>query len=83
VIGHTVSETGRIRPRFDGRVVQIDTGMLTSVYKGGRPSALEIAGDRWTAIYEDGRVPLAGPAKAAPTPPSPPHPPSRARAATR
>ena len=58
VIGHTVAETGRITPRFGGRVVQIDTGMLTEVYKGGRPSALEIAGDRWTAIYEDGRIPL-------------------------
>ncbi len=55
VIGHTVTPTGRIMPRFGGRVVQIDTGMLTSVYKGGRPSALEIAGDTWTAIYEDGR----------------------------
>jgi hypothetical protein len=55
VIGHTVTPTGRITPRFGGRVVQIDTGMLTSVYKGGRPSALEIAGEKWTAIYEDGR----------------------------
>lgn len=55
VIGHTVTETGRIRPRFGGRVVQIDTGMLTSVYTGGRASALEIVGDTWTAIYEDGR----------------------------
>jgi hypothetical protein len=54
VIGHTVSETGRIRPRFNGRIVQIDTGMLTSVYQGGRPSALEIVGNTWTAIYEDG-----------------------------
>ena len=58
VIGHTVSETGRIRPRFGRRVVQIDTGMLAAVYKGGRPSALEIVGDQWTAIYEDGRVPV-------------------------
>jgi hypothetical protein len=56
VIGHTVTETRRIRPRFDRRVVQIDTGMLSSVYPGGRASALEIVGDRWTAIYEDGRV---------------------------
>jgi hypothetical protein len=55
VIGHTVTATGRITPRFGGRVVQIDTGMLTSVYKAGRPSALEIVGDKWTAIYEDGR----------------------------
>jgi hypothetical protein len=58
VIGHTVTEDGRIRPRFGGLVVQIDTGMLTSVYKNGRPSALEIVGDTWTAIYEDGRQPL-------------------------
>jgi hypothetical protein len=58
VIGHTVAETGRITPRFGGRVVQIDTGMLTEVYKGGRPSALEIEGEKWTAIYEDGRVPI-------------------------
>lgn len=55
VVGHTVAETGRITPRFGGRVVQIDTGMLTEVYKGGRASALEIVGERWTAIYEDGR----------------------------
>jgi hypothetical protein len=60
VIGHTVTESGRIRPRFSGRVVQIDTGMLTSVYKHGRPSALEIVGEKWTAIYEDGRVPIDG-----------------------
>ena len=61
VIGHTVSETGWVHPRFDSRVVQIDTGMLSSVYKGGRASALEIAGDRWTAIYEDQRQPLPAP----------------------
>lgn len=57
VVGHTVTATGRITPRFGRKVVQIDTGMLTRVYKG-RPSALEIAGDAWTAIYEDGRRPL-------------------------
>jgi hypothetical protein len=58
VIGHTVTANGRITPRFGGRVVQIDTGMLTSVYTNGRPSALEIDGDKWTAIYEDGRQSL-------------------------
>ena len=40
-----------------GRAVLIDTGMLTSVYKG-RASALEIAGDKLTAYYEDGKVTL-------------------------
>ncbi len=58
VVGHTVTATGRITPRFGRRVVQIDTGMLTRVYKG-RPAALEIAGDTWTAIYEDGRRDLS------------------------
>ncbi len=52
VIGHTVTETGRVHARFAGRVVQIDTGMLSRVYKGGRASALEIAGDRWRAVYD-------------------------------
>jgi len=70
VVGHTFSETFRILARFDARVLLIDTGMLTEVYKGGRPSALEIAGDRITAVYLDERVPLAGsataPAAAAP-----------------
>jgi hypothetical protein len=46
VIGHTVTEDGRIRPLLSGRVVQIDTGMLTSAYKSGRPSALEIRGNQ-------------------------------------
>ena len=43
--------------RFGGRAVLIDTGMLN--YYQGRASALEINGDQLTAIYEDGRVPLA------------------------
>ena len=46
VIGHTVAPGFRIRARFDGRVVQIDTGMLGGEnYKGGVASALEIHGD--------------------------------------
>jgi hypothetical protein len=59
VIGHTISSTGRIATRFDGRVVQIDTGMLGGTfYPGGRPSALEIQDGRFVAIYEDGREQL-------------------------
>ena len=61
VTGHTPQQERRIMMRFGGRAVLIDTGML-SYYKG-RGSALEIDGDQLTAIYEDGRVPLAaGPA---------------------
>ena len=58
VTGHT-PQRGRITVRFGGRSILIDTGMLSSVYAGGRPSALEIAGDRLTAIYPSGREPLA------------------------
>jgi hypothetical protein len=66
VTGHTPQQNRSINVRFGGRVVLIDTGMLTSYYKG-RASALEIVGDKLTAIYEDGRVPLdSGTAKAVP-----------------
>ena len=54
VSGHNVQDDGRIRMRLDGRIFLIDTGMLESAYPGGRPSALEIAGGRVTALYPDG-----------------------------
>lgn len=53
VVGHTIPSTFRITPRFSGRIYLIDTGMLSSHYKGGRPSALEIDGGVFTAIYLD------------------------------
>ena len=58
VIGHTPMATARITPRFGGRVFLIDTGMLSSHYKGGRPSALEMEGGRVTAIYTNAREEL-------------------------
>jgi hypothetical protein len=58
VVGHTVSATGRIRPRFGGRVMQLDTGMQPAYAPGGRASALEIRGNEFTAIYQDRRDPL-------------------------
>ncbi len=63
-VGHT-PQPGDIRSRFDGRVYLIDTAMAYAEL-GGRAAALEIDGDRVTAIYADERVPLAG--GAAPTP---------------
>jgi len=57
VTGHTPQQSRSITVRYGGRAILIDTGMLTSYYKG-RASALEIAGDRLTAFYEDGKVPL-------------------------
>jgi calcineurin-like phosphoesterase family protein len=58
VIGHTVSATGRIRPRFGGKVIQLDTAMQPAYAPGGRASALEIRGNEFTAIYQDRRDPL-------------------------
>ncbi|MEP6783026.1 MAG: metallophosphoesterase [Acidobacteriota bacterium] len=57
VTGHTPQAGRAIVVRFGGRAVLIDTGMLTSVYKG-RASALEIDGDKLTAYYEDGKISL-------------------------
>ena len=58
VVGHTVPATHHITPRFGNRVFLIDTGMLSNVYRDGQPSALEIVGDRITAVYLESRVPL-------------------------
>lgn len=52
VSGHTVQQ--KITSRFDHRIFLIDTGMLGAVYRG-RASALELAGERVSAIYTDGR----------------------------
>lgn len=59
VTGHTPSSPGRIKARFGDRVFLIDTGMLSSYFKGGRGSALELLDGRVTAIYTDAREVLA------------------------
>jgi hypothetical protein len=59
VIGHTVTPSGRITTRFEGRVVQIDTGMQPAYVPDGRASALEIRNGETTAIYTDRRDPVA------------------------
>jgi hypothetical protein len=59
VIGHTVAPDLKIRTRYNGRVVQIDTGMLDGAfYPGGRASALEIQDDQFTVIADGKREPL-------------------------
>jgi hypothetical protein len=66
-VGHTVQRSGRIRPRFDGGVFLIDTGMLSSYYPGGRASALEICGDaKFTAKYMDEQMVLVDSAVSSP-----------------
>ena len=58
VTGHTPSSTGRIVSRFSNRLILIDTGMLTTYFKNGRASALELQDGRITAIYTDTRTPI-------------------------
>ena len=57
VAGHS-TQKGQISSRFGGKVLLIDTGMLTSYYPGGRPSALEIRAGEFTAVYPNERVSL-------------------------
>ena len=52
VAGHTVSPTGRVQSRFDGRFILLDTGMLRSIYKGS-PAALIFEQGRWNVAYPD------------------------------
>jgi hypothetical protein len=66
VTAHSIQNTGRIVSRFGGREFLIDTAM-SSVYKGGRASALEIVGDHVTAIYRDSKVVLVEGTQSAPS----------------
>ena len=60
VMGHTPQKDGRIGMRFGGRTLFIDTGL--SAGYGRHLAALELRGDRLTAIYPEGRVELLTPA---------------------
>ena len=56
VVGHTVQQAAHIRCRFGGKVFLIDTGMLSTYWRGGQASALEIrAGRKFTAEYLGGQ----------------------------
>jgi len=55
VAAHTVQKTSRIRSRFGGKVFLIDTGMLSAYWAGGRASALDIQGGKFSAQYLDGQ----------------------------
>jgi hypothetical protein len=46
--------------RFEGKIFLIDTGMLSSYYRGGGASALEIQDGGFTAIYLNSREELRG-----------------------
>ena len=51
VVGHTPQTGGQIVPRFNGKVYLIDTGMLSTYFKGGRASALNIQDGKISFIY--------------------------------
>jgi len=53
VIGHTPTLGRRVLQRLDGRVVEIDTGMLTESY-GGSGHALIVEGERVQVVSEAG-----------------------------
>ena len=55
VVGHTVTTTSRVTPRFGAKVVMIDTGMQPAYVPQGRASALEFKNGTITAIYVDSR----------------------------
>jgi len=58
VIGHTTTLTRQVLERMDGRVIQIDTGMLNSAYHGSG-NALIIEGDSLTVVGEKASAPHA------------------------
>lgn len=53
VIGHTPTLSRRVQQRLNGRVVEIDTGMLHSSYRG-RGHALIIDGAEMVVVGQDG-----------------------------
>lgn len=53
VVGHTPTNGRRILERFDGKVIEVDTGMLNSYYKGSG-NAVVIDGDRISVVNESG-----------------------------
>ena len=57
VVGHTPTFTGNPQLRLGGRVVEIDTGMLTAAY-GGSGHALILEGDRLLSVGEASREPI-------------------------
>jgi hypothetical protein len=53
VVGHTPTPLRRVLQRFDGRLIEVDTGMLASYYQG-RGHALILEEDRVVAVNEAG-----------------------------
>ena len=57
VIGHTTTITRRVQQRMNGRIVEIDTGMLKKSYEGSG-NALIIENGKVSVVNQDGRSDL-------------------------
>ncbi|MDJ0813317.1 MAG: metallophosphoesterase [Woeseiaceae bacterium] len=55
VIGHTPTPGRQVLERLDGKIIQIDTGMLNNYY-GGSANALVIDADGVSAVNQDGTI---------------------------
>lgn len=49
IIGHTPTQTREVLGRHDGRVIEIDTGMLSSAYRGSGHALIIENGETWVA----------------------------------
>lgn len=49
IIGHTPTQTRQVLARHDGRVIEIDTGMLSSAYRGSGHALIIENGELWVA----------------------------------
>jgi len=58
VVGHTPTPNRKVLQRFDGRVVEVDTGMLNFYYKGSG-NALVLEGGELLVHNQDGSEPYA------------------------
>jgi hypothetical protein len=58
VVGHTPTPTRTVLQRFDGRLVQVDTGMLNFYYRGSG-NALVLAGDSISVYNQAATEPYA------------------------
>lgn len=58
VIGHTSTITRQVQQRMNGRIIEIDTGMLKATYEGSG-NALIIEGEEISVVNQDGRAGLS------------------------
>ncbi len=58
VMGHTSTITRQVQQSMDGRIVEIDTGMLKTAYEGSG-NALIIEGGELSVVNQDGRTDLS------------------------